>query len=143
MADFLEFTVDKFIFKVKKGLLYHPQECWLSIEGEEGTIGITDYFQQHAGDIAYLDLPDEGIKLTAGENFAVMETIKSTTDLISPATGFVTAVNEETADEAEITNQDPYGEGWLLKIKITEPPSNLLCAEEYFALMQEKIKREL
>ena len=114
---------------------YSEDHEWLRIEGEEAYIGITDYAQDQLGDIVFIDIPTEGETLEAGEVFGTIEVVKTVSDLFLPIAGEVLCQNEALADNPELVNQDPYGEGWLIKIK----PNNaadiegLLDAEAYQA----------
>ena len=109
-------------------------EC-IRIEGDEAIVGITDYAQDQLGDIVFIDIPTEGETLEAGEVFGTIEVVKTVSDLFLPIAGEVLCQNEALADNPELVNQDPYGEGWLIKIK----PNNvadiegLLDAEAYQA----------
>jgi glycine cleavage system H protein len=145
VSDFLEARADKFIFRVRKGLLYHPEECWLRIEGDEGTIGVSDYLQQSAGDVSFIELPEPGAQVRFGEKLGVLETIKAVVDLVSPATGTVIETNPFLADEPDKVNADPYADGWLIRIRLDPggAPADLMSEEEYFSFMQEKIGKQL
>lgn len=144
--DMLEAIHDKFVFKVKQGYLYHQDECWIKEDGELLTIGITDFMQKTAGDVAFLELPETGMEVAQGGKVGVIETIKTTVDLITPASGVIKEVNSVLEDDPQFVNSEPYEAGWLLKIA----PSNwktekntLMTAEEYFPVMEEKIVREM
>ena len=114
---------------------YTSEHEWIRIEGDEAIVGITDYAQDQLGDIVFIDISTEGETLEAGEEFGTIEVVKTVSDLFLPIAGEVLCQNEALADYPELVNQDPYGEGWLIKIK----PNNaadiegLLDAEAYQA----------
>ena len=114
---------------------YTSEHEWIRIEGDEAIVGITDYAQDQLGDIVFFDIPCEGETVVAGEVFGTIEVVKTVSDLFLPVAGEVLCQNEALADNPELVNQDPYGEGWLIKIK----PNNiadiegLLDAEAYQA----------
>ena len=105
------------------------------MEGDEAIVGITDYAQDQLGDIVFIDIPCEGETLEAGEVFGTIEVVKTVSDLFLPVAGEVLCQNEALADNPELVNQDPYGEGWLIKIKPNNPADidALLDAEAYQA----------
>ena len=96
---------------------YTSEHEWIRIEGDEAIVGITDYAQDQLGDIVFIDIPTEGETLEAGEVFGTIEVVKTVSDLFLPIAGEVLCQNEALADNPELVNQDPYGEGWLIKIK--------------------------
>lgn len=102
-------------------LLYTKDDEWILVDGDEGVVGLTDYAQDALSDIVYVELPDEGDSFEMGETFGVVESVKAAADLYMPVAGEVTAVNEELPDVPEVLNSDPYGEGWMVKIKIADP----------------------
>ena len=105
---------------IPDGLYYSKEDEWVRVEGDEGTIGITDYAQDALSDIVYVELPDEGDTFGAGETFGVVESVKAASDMYSPVSGEITAVNEDVLDVPETLNSDPYGDGWLVKIKLSD-----------------------
>ena len=117
---------------------YTSEHEWIRIEGDEAYVGITDYAQDQLGDIVFIDIPCEGETLEAGEVFGTIEVVKNVSDLFLPVAGEVLEQNEALADNPELVNKDPYGEGWLIKIK----PNNvadvegLLDAEAYQATLE-------
>lgn len=147
MSDnFLEVTYDKFVFKVDKGCLYHTKECWARQEGDIAVVGITDFLQKTAGDVAFVELPDIGASLMQGGEAGVMETIKATVTLISPVSGEVSEINMSLDEEPQRLNNDPYGAGWLFKLRLDkwdEQKQGLLDAESYLPIMKRKIEKEL
>lgn len=116
-------------------LKYSKEHEWLREEGNVGVIGITHFAQDQLGDVVFVEVPAVGDKVTAGETFGVVESVKTVSDLYSPVTGTVVAVNERLEDEPELVNEDPYGEGWMIKVEI-ESYGEMLDAAGY----QEHIK---
>ncbi len=127
-------------YLVKEGLLYTKSDEWIKIEGDTLTMGITDYAQKKLRYIVSVELPEVGQEVKAGDSIATLESVKSIADAYSPVDGEVVEVNEALLDTPDLINKDPYGEGWLVKIKFKEPPntSELLTPEAY----AEKIKSE-
>ena len=121
-------------------LLYTESDEWVRVDGDTATVGVTDYAQKKLKDIVGVELPEPGDHVSRGDSVAVVESIKAAADVYAPLTGEITEVNEELYDAPEIINQDPYGQGWLFKIKIEnkEELDNLLNHEAYV----EKIKKE-
>lgn len=121
-------------------LRYTSDDEWVRVEGDEAVVGITDYAQDSLSDIVYVELPDEGDFFGAGETFGVVESVKAAADLLMPISGDVVAVNEDVIDEPEKVNQDPYGDAWLVRIKMSEPDSvnELLDADAYKASVEER-----
>jgi glycine cleavage system H protein len=117
------------------GLRFHTEHTWVSWEGKIATIGLSDYAQNQLGKIIYVDLPDEGAELAQGEPFATVESSKVTSDVISPVSGTVTSVNFSLDDDPEKINQEPYGEGWIIKATLTKPKQldELLDETDYLA----------
>jgi glycine cleavage system H protein len=111
---------------------YTKEHEWLKVEGDEATIGITDYAQKSLGDIVFVEQPKVGSQTTAGKTFGSVESVKAVSDLYAPASGVVTEINEELATAPEKINQDPH-RAWLIKIKLTNPDelNALLSAEDY------------
>jgi glycine cleavage system H protein len=105
-------------------LKYAETHEWVRVQGDEATIGISDYAQDELGDIVYLDLPwdDAGTRqLKAGDHFGDIESVKATSELFTPISGMVVRVNDKLKDQAELVNTDPYGEGWMLVLKLSDP----------------------
>ena len=118
---------------------YTKEHEWIRQEGDVAYVGITDYAQEQLGDIVFVDIPTEGETLAADEVFGTIEVVKTISDLFLPVTGEILEQNEALADQPELVNQDPYGEGWLIKIKPTADADfdSLLDAEAYKALINE------
>ncbi len=125
---------------IPEGLLYTKEDEWVRVEDGEGTVGVTDYAQDALSDIVYIELPDPGDNVEAGETFGVVESVKAASDLYSPVSGEVTAVNEEILDMPETVNSDPYGDGWMVKIKLSDPDQleGLMDPEAYAAYCEER-----
>ncbi|MHA6805521.1 glycine cleavage system protein GcvH [Salinifilum ghardaiensis] len=115
-------------------LHYTEEHEWLSESGEITRIGITQHAADALGDIVYVQLPEVGEQIEAGQSCGELESTKSVSDLYAPATGEVTAVNEAVVDDPAIVNSDPYGQGWLLEVRVTEM-GKVLTAEEYQQLI--------
>jgi glycine cleavage system H protein len=134
--EHFEFTVDKFTFRVAAGRAYTADGLWVLEEGGRVRVGVTDFLQQNSGDVAFAEMVEPGTVVAAGERLANVETIKVDVALPSPVSGTVVAVNEKLQLEAEIINQDPYGEGWLALIEPAAWPverAALMTAEAYYA----------
>ena len=136
--------VKKYIFVAKgiemntpKDLRYTKDHEWVRLEGDVAVIGITDYAQGELGDIVFVEVETEGEELDAEEVFGTVEAVKTVSDLFMPVAGEVIEVNEAIADDPALVNSDPYGEGWMIKIKLTDAGSvaELLDAEAYEALI--------
>lgn len=119
-------------------LRYSEQHEWIRLESDSGVVGVTEYAQREMGDIVYVELPEVGRKVKAGEPFGVVESVKSVSDLYAPMTGAVAEVNSKLEDAPELVNQDPYGEGWIIVIDISAPEevTDLLTAAQYRALVE-------
>ena len=115
---------------VEKGLLYSKSHEWVKEEGGEFVVGITDYAQSELGDLVFVNLPEEGDEVTMGESFADVESVKAVSDVLSPISGVVSAINEAILDAPESINSAPY-EAWFVKVKDVTDKEELLSAEEY------------
>ncbi|HJV05389.1 MAG TPA: glycine cleavage system protein GcvH [Actinomycetota bacterium] len=120
-------------------LRYTSEHEWARAEDGRVRVGITDYAQDALGDVVYVDVPEEGTEVRAGEAFGEVESTKSVSDLFSPATGRVVERNARLADTPELINQDPYGEGWIIVVEMTEPSEleGLMDAAGYRRLVEE------
>ena len=118
---------------VPKELRYHPEHTWARLEDGVATVGITDHAQKELGDIVFLELPEEGRELSEGEVFGTVESSKSVSELYCPVGGKVEAVNRGVEDAPERINDDPYGGGWLIRVRLSPgfDPSGLLDAAAY------------
>ncbi len=101
-------------------LKYSKEDEWVRVEDDEATIGITDYAQDSLSDIVYLELPEAGDSFDIGDTFGVIESVKAASDLFMPLSGEITAVNDDLIDAPEIVNSDPYGEGWMIRVKLSD-----------------------
>ncbi len=119
-------------------LRYHREHDWARVEGDEATLGITWYAQDALGEIVHYEPPEEGGAVAKDESYGEVESVKAVSDLISPLSGEVVAVNEALADTPETINEDPYGEGWLIRIRLTDPAEvdTLLDAATYRELFE-------
>jgi glycine cleavage system H protein len=145
MAEFLETTFDKFIFRVKVGNFYSEDDYWVDIEGRVATVGFTDYLQKSNGDVAFYEPAKPGRQVKKGEELGELETIKVSLNLLSPVSGKVIEVNSELEAHPELINNDPYGAGWICRIELADlkgEKERLLQAEAYMELMKGKIARD-
>ena len=115
---------------VEKGLLYSKSHEWVKEEGGEFVVGITDFAQSELGDLVFVNLPEEGDEVVVGESFADVESVKAVSDVLSPVSGVVRALNEDILDAPESINSAPY-EAWFVKVKDVSDKEELLTAEEY------------
>jgi glycine cleavage system H protein len=102
-------------------LLYHPEHDWARVDGEQATLGITWYAQDALGEVVFFDPPSVGTSLTKGVPYAEVESVKAVSDVVAPLSGEIVEVNEDLADNPQMINEDPYGEGWLVKVRLTDP----------------------
>ncbi len=116
-------------------LLYHAEHDWARIEGDEATLGITWYAQDALGEVVFFEAPAVGSMLTKDEPYAEVESVKAVSDVIAPLSGEIIAVNDSLSEHSETINEDPYGEGWLVKIKLSDPSEReaLMDRETYTA----------
>jgi glycine cleavage system H protein len=146
MLDFLEFQVDKFIFKVASDRLYSDEGMWVKLEDPYIRVGISDYLQQRSGDVAFAEIKPEGTVLAIGDELAVIETIKVNISLTSPVEGRVIEVNPEMETSPDVINQDPYGTGWMAVIDLTGMGNNLkhlLDAQTYYSQIKREAEQEV
>jgi glycine cleavage system H protein len=139
MADYLETTVDKFIFRVATDRFYSNEGLWVKLENKLVRIGLSDFTQQRNGDVAFAEVKDVGTEVSPTDEIAVIETIKVDISFSSPVSGKVVAVNPSLEDTPEVINQDPYDEGWLAEIEVSDWESekvNLVDPQSYFEKMK-------
>jgi len=119
-------------------LRYHPDHDWARVEGEEAVFGVTWYAQDALGEVVFFDPPAVGATVSAGQPYAEVESVKAVSDVFAPLSGEITAVNEALAESSEKINEDPYGEGWLVKVKLSDRGEleSLLDVDAYKALLQ-------
>ncbi|MBZ0272813.1 glycine cleavage system protein GcvH [bacterium] len=125
---------------VPAGLRYTKEHEWAKADGNVATIGITDHAQEALGEVVYLDLPAVGATVTAGDTFGAVESVKAVSDLYSPVTGKVVEVHTALVDEPGIVNTDPYGEGWMIKVEMSDPAEfdGLIDAGAYEEFLKEE-----
>ena len=125
-------------------LHYALSHEWVRVEGETGTIGITDHAQKELGEIVYLELPEAGHLVNGSEEFGTVESVKAVSELFAPVSGEVVEVNKAAVEEPGIVNDDPFGDGWLIKVKLStdEEVAKLMTAEQYaeYVAAEEKEK---
>lgn len=116
-------------------LLYHEEHDWARIEGDTATFGITWYAQDALGEVVFFDAPQVGSTTGKGQSYAEIESVKAVSDVIAPLSGEITEVNETIGGTPETVNEDPYGEGWLVKVKLSDPSEaeSLMSAADYQA----------
>ncbi len=121
-------------------LRYHSEHDWARIEGDGATFGITWYAQDALGEVVFFEPPEIGARVTKDSGYTEVESVKAVSDVIAPLSGEITAVNATVADRPEVINEDPYGEGWLVKVHLSDPSEAdaLLDAEAYQKLVAEQ-----
>jgi glycine cleavage system H protein len=119
-------------------LRYSSDHEWVRVDGATATIGITEYAQDALGDVVFVEMPDAGLAVAAGESFSEVESTKSVSDIYAPVTGSISEVNAELESHPELLNSDPYGAGWICRIEISDPSEldGLMDAEAYRALTE-------
>lgn len=122
---------------IPEHLKYTNEHEWVSVDGNQAIVGITSYAQGELGDIVYVELPEVGEEVEQHKPFGSIEAVKAVSDLFSPVSGKVVEINEQLADKPELVNSDPYGEGWMIKIEMSNPAEvdKLLSAEDYRQLV--------
>ncbi len=115
--------------QVPEDLRYTPDHEWLRIEGDEATVGITEYAATELGDVVFVELPVAGTTLEMAQSFGVIESVKTASDLYSPAAGEILAVNTDLADKPELVNEDPYGGGWMIRMRLSDPDAATASSE--------------
>jgi len=121
-------------------LKFSKEHEWVRVTGNIATIGVSDYAQDQLGEVVFVELPDEGEEFEKDDAFGVIESVKSVNDIYAPLSGRIVEVNDPVVDSPEIVNEDPYGEGWLVKIEISDPKelSELMSAKDYEAYIKEE-----
>jgi glycine cleavage system H protein len=121
-------------------LLYHPEHDWARIEGDEATFGITWYAQDALGEVVFFDPPEAGASTNKDQPYAEIESVKAVSDVFAPLSGEIVAVNDGLEDAPERVNEDPYGEGWLVRVKLSDPSErdSLLDASAYKDLLSDE-----
>jgi glycine cleavage system H protein len=118
-------------------LKYDKEHEWVRAEGDTAVVGISDFAQDQLGEVVFVDLPEVGTAVVAGESFGEVESVKSVSDLFAPVTGSITEVNSVLSDAPETVNEDPYGDGWLIKVRMTDvgEADGLMSADDYEAFV--------
>ncbi|MFZ9045300.1 MAG: glycine cleavage system protein GcvH [Cyclobacteriaceae bacterium] len=119
---------------IPQELKYTKDHEWVKIDGDVATIGITDFAQNELGDIVYVEIETEGEELSSGEVFGTVEAVKTVSDLFMPVAGEVIEINEALESNPEIVNSDPYGEGWMIKVKVSDEGTDLMSPDDYKAV---------
>lgn len=116
-------------------LLYHSEHDWARVDGDQATFGITWYAQDQLGEVVFFDLPKVGVSVNKNEPYAEVESVKAVSDVIAPLSGEIVEVNEALGDKPESINDDPYGDGWLVRVKLSDPSEadSLMDASSYEA----------
>ena len=128
--------------QVPEELRYTPDHEWLRVEGDEAVVGITEYAASELGDVVFVELPAIGMTLDAAQSFGVIESVKTASDLYAPVAGEVIAINAALADKPELVNDDPYGEGWMVRVRMADAQSvdgssdRLMDASAYRSLVE-------
>ncbi len=133
-----------FGYEMPDDLYYNEEHSWAKVEGSKVRVGMTDFFQREAGDIVFVDLPDEGDEVTQGEVCGKIQSRKWIGKLVSPVSGEVAELNEDLEDDPTLINQDPYGKGWILVIEASDLDSelkNLMQGEAVKAFIEREIKK--
>ena len=123
---------------IPENLKYTQDHEWIRIEGDFAVVGVTDFAQGELGDVVFVEIETEGETLDKGETFGTVEAVKTVSDLFMPIGGEVVELNEALADDPELVNKDPYGEGWMIKIKIANPSelNDLLSPDDYKKMIE-------
>jgi len=121
-------------------LRYHPEHDWARVEGADATLGITWFAQDALGELVHYEPPEEGATIRKDESYGEVESVKAVSDLITPLSGEVVEINQQVVDEPETVNEDPYGAGWLVRIRLTDPNEvdSLLDATAYRKVLEEQ-----
>jgi glycine cleavage system H protein len=141
----LEIKVDKWTFRVPRDRFYNENDCWVKLEGDRATVGITDFLQNMASDIIYVELPEPGTAVEQFDEAGSFEAVKTMLDVISPVSGVIKEVNEELREKPELVNQDPYERGWFVAMEVTDfdvDRENLLDATAYYEVLKRKVEAE-
>jgi glycine cleavage system H protein len=145
MADFLEATVDKFVFRVATDRHYSPDGVWVQFQGNKARVGLSDYFQQRSGDVAFAHCQPVGTRLASGDELAELETIKANASVFAPIAGTLIEINAALDPSPEVINQEPYGKGWLAVIEtdnMAADRATLLDPRAYLEVMRSQAEEE-
>jgi glycine cleavage system H protein len=129
---------------IPEGLKYSKEHEWVLVESDVAIIGITEYAQDELGDIVYVELPQVGEKISKDDPFGSVESVKAVSDLFAPISGSVLEVNDTLPDSPETINEDPYGDGWMIKVQMTDKDElkDLMSSEDYTEYIEHKIEEE-
>ena len=118
-------------------LLYHPEHDWVRLDGDTATFGITWFAQDALGEVVFFDPPSVGSSVTAGDSYAEVESVKAVSDVVAPLSGEIVEVNTALADAADAINEDPYGDGWMVRVKLSDPgeAESLMDRDAYMATL--------
>ncbi len=123
---------------VPEELQYTRSHEWVRTEGDTATIGITEHAQDELGDIVFIELPEQGATLKAGDSFGTVESVKAVSDLYTPVGGEVVEVNDALDSSPEKINEDPYGDGWIVRLRVSDEGADLLSASDYEQFLEEE-----
>jgi glycine cleavage system H protein len=125
------------VMEIPQGLKFSKEHEWVTTEDSVATVGISDHAQEQLGEIVYIELPAVGEKISKDDPFGVVESVKAVSDIYAPVSGTVIEVNEDLPDTPEVVNEDPYGDGWLIKVRVSDPTDleDLMDADEYAELV--------
>ena len=125
-----------------EGLRYTKDHEWVRVDADHGTVGITDYAQKQLGDVVFLELPEVGKRVSAGERFGTVESVKAVSELFSPLSGDVVEINAELVSHPEVINSDPHGKAWMIVLKLADPGAagSLMDAKQYQAHVEAESK---
>ncbi len=131
-------------YKVQSGLYYTKDHLWVKIDDGRAVIGISDYGQAQLGDVVFVELPEVDREVEAGEKVASVESIKAVVDVFSPLSGKITSVNEDLKDDPSLINTDPYGDGWIYEMEMSDESEveDLMTSEDYEAYLEELLSEE-
>jgi glycine cleavage system H protein len=123
-----------------KDLRYTKEHEWIRDEGGAAIIGVTDYAQERLGDVVFVEMPETGVGIRKGEAFGVIESVKAASDVFGPVSGEVVGINQTLEEHPEYVNQSPYGDGWIIRIRMTDPSelSDLMDVEQYQAFVKQE-----
>lgn len=126
--------------KIEPELLYTKEDEWVKVDGEEAIVGVSDHAQDSLSDIVFLELPEVGDSFELGDTFGVIESVKAAADLYMPISGEITAVNESIIDAPDLVNSDPYGEAWMVRVKISDSAelAGLMDVDAYAKFLEEQ-----
>ncbi|KAJ4757882.1 Glycine cleavage system H protein [Rhynchospora pubera] len=133
-------TFNRAFSTVLKDLKYNDTHEWVKVDGDSATVGITDHAQDHLGDVVYVELPEVGSTVAQGANFGAVESVKATSDIISPVSGEIVEVNDELSNSPGLVNASPYENGWIIKVKLNDAAEldSLMDSDKYTKFCEEE-----